>query len=213
MKPHYPFWVLLATLLLLVGIASASDPWATFVPGNVNGTAPYSVTFVSISYNNPTAWNWTFQNVIGNNTIVSFATTQNATLIFHYGGVYRIRLNSSNIDGYNITPDLVYVTVSGPLFIETTPTTTIPGMGSTSGWSLTGITAAIVAALTLIGVMLIGVGALLIIGMFGNGTTGRDGTATAPRGMTAGIAAIAVGALLLFVAYIIISPLFTIAGA
>jgi hypothetical protein len=115
MKPYYPVWVLLVSLTLLVSVATAADPWEGFIPSSVNGTAPYTVTFVSISYNDPTAWNWSFTNTAGNNTEVWFSQTKNTTITFHYGGNYSIRLNSSNTDGFNISPFLVYVNVTGPL--------------------------------------------------------------------------------------------------
>jgi PKD repeat protein len=126
MKPHYPIWVwvLLVSLILLVNVATAADPWENYVPSSVNGTAPYTVTLVSISYNEPTAWNWSFKDVTGNNTEIWFSQTENTTITFHYGGNYSIRLNSSNTDGYNITPWLVFVNVTGPTAPEPTPTPT-----------------------------------------------------------------------------------------
>jgi hypothetical protein len=107
------FLAAIISLLLLPPHAMAADPWEGFIPTSINGTAPYTVTLVSISYNDPTAWNWSFTNVAGNNTEVWFSQTENTTITFYYGGNYSIRLNSSNADGYNITPFLVFVNVTG----------------------------------------------------------------------------------------------------
>lgn len=202
MKPQSLFWVLLVSLVLLVGVVSADDPWATFVPGSVSGTAPYTVTFVSISYNDPTAWSWTFRDIAGNNTEIEFGTTENVTYTFHYRGTYLIRLNASNTDGYNITPDLVYVTVSGPL---------APSPVFASSCNVNTEPDAIASALTMFAVMLVGIGCLGIIYTLGSlgGFIGDQ-----PANMwiiISSISAIMVGAVLLLLTYFIISPISSVA--
>ena len=93
------------------------DPWAGYIPTNVSGTAPLSVDFTDISYNSPDHWNWSYQNITGDNVERWFSTSQNPTYIFTWGGLYAIRLNASNGYGYNITPPLGYVNVTGDLTV------------------------------------------------------------------------------------------------
>lgn len=90
---------------------TSGDPWEGYVPPSITGASPLSITFTDISYYSPTAWNWSFKNVAGNNTEVWFSQVSHPTHIFGQGN-YSIRLNASNSGGYNITPALVFVNVT-----------------------------------------------------------------------------------------------------
>jgi len=103
-------------LLLMVGIVTASDPWAGYIPANLSGTEPLTVQFTDISYASPTAWTWWFRNITpGNNTAIIFNTTQNPVQTFMRGN-YSIWLESMNDYGSNTTPNLVFVNVSAATF-------------------------------------------------------------------------------------------------
>ena len=207
MKPQSLFWVLLVLLLLSVPIVSADDPWANFTPSNITGTAPYTVTFVSISYNDPTAWNWSYRDTTGNNTEVWFSQLKNATLTFYYGGDYAIRLNSSNTDGYNITPTLAFVNVFGPSLPNATPNST-PGSSTTTFGSCT---SNITGALNIIGILLTMVGlvgilyTLLSVGGFSGGRSNYGAGQVNTWLLIGSILAILVGAVMLIMAYLIVS--------
>ena len=86
-------------------------PTALFTTNTTTGGEPLGVNFTDISTSNPTAWNWSFKNVAGNNTQVWFSTLQNPEHSFFVGN-YTIKLNASNAYGHNITPDDYWINVS-----------------------------------------------------------------------------------------------------
>jgi len=69
------------------------------------------VSFFDTSTNTPTAWNWSFRNVTGNNTQVWFSTVQNPEHTFGVGN-YSIVLNASNSAGYNLSTQVTFINVS-----------------------------------------------------------------------------------------------------
>lgn len=116
-------------LMLLVPGALAADPYAGFIPSSINGSDPLTVRFTDISYNTPTQWNWTMQNMAtGGNPVITFSVIQTPTYTFHTGN-WSIRLNVSNAMGYNVSPaNQVWVNVTGTTYpianfaITSTPT-------------------------------------------------------------------------------------------
>jgi len=101
---------------------NALTPVATFIPlgevlGSVYGTNKIDVTFNDTSSNIPTAWNWSFQNITGNNTQVWFSTNQNTTRSFGAGN-FSIALNASNSVGFNISTQSTFINIS---FIPPSP--------------------------------------------------------------------------------------------
>ena len=78
------------------------------------------VIFSDNSTNTPTAWNWSFTNVTGNNTQVWFSTEQNPQHVFGVGN-YSILLNASNNAGYNLSTQVTFINVT-PLLPFITPT-------------------------------------------------------------------------------------------
>ena len=86
-------------------------PVAGFSANVTSGTSPLAVGFTDSSTNTPTSWNWSFQNVTGNNTQVWWSTTRNPTQTFGVGN-FSIKLNASNSAGYNITPGIYFINVS-----------------------------------------------------------------------------------------------------
>lgn len=102
--------------LVITYTSAGTDPYASYVPPTITGDEPLNVTFTDISYNSPTLWNYSFQNVTGNNTKVWFSngTTQNPYHIFDSGN-FLISLYTSNGDGNNETPtsQKMWVNVSG----------------------------------------------------------------------------------------------------
>ena len=77
-----------------------------------SGMDPLSVNFIDLSTGSPINWNWSFNNVTGNNTNIIFATTQNPHLIFGIGN-FSIQLNVSNSSSYSISPpNTAFINVS-----------------------------------------------------------------------------------------------------
>jgi len=94
------------------GFITVSDvPVANFTATPLNGTAPLTVVFTDLSTNIPTAWNWSFTDVTGNNTQVWFSTAQNPVHTFGVGN-YSVVLNASNSAGYNLSTQVTFINVS-----------------------------------------------------------------------------------------------------
>jgi PKD repeat protein len=60
-----------------------------------------------------TSWNWSFTNVTGNNTPVSWSTEQNATQTFGAGN-FSIALNASTSSGYTLVRQVTFINVTAP---------------------------------------------------------------------------------------------------
>jgi EMC6-arch len=101
-------WFMTWTILLTsVGIVPSYTASVT------SGTAPLAVQFNDTSVNSLTSWNWSFTNVTGNNTPVSWSTEQNATQTFGAGN-FSIALNASNRAGYHIARQVTFINVTAP---------------------------------------------------------------------------------------------------
>ena len=86
-------------------------PVASFTVNASSGTAPLAVNFTDTSLNTPTAWNWSFTNVTGNNTPVWFSPVQSPTRSFGVGN-YSIVLNASNSAGFNLSTQVTFINVT-----------------------------------------------------------------------------------------------------
>ena len=92
---------------------------AKFTASNTTGIAPLYVNFTDTSLlPSSTAWDWTFNEVEGNNTEIAFATTQYPNYVFPLGN-YRIKLNVTYSLGYNVSPQDTWINVTS----EVTPLT------------------------------------------------------------------------------------------
>ena len=91
-------------------ITTGTIPVASFTANTSFGAPPLGVQFNDTSTDTVamSAWNWSFQNVTGNNTQVWFSTTQNATHGFGVGN-YKIVLNATNTYGTNISTQTTWV--------------------------------------------------------------------------------------------------------
>jgi PKD repeat protein len=98
-------WTILLTSVSIVPSYTASV---------TSGTAPLAVQFNDTSVNYLTSWNWSFTNVTGNNTPVSWSTEQNATETFGAGN-FSIALNASNSAGYHIARQVMFINVTAPV--------------------------------------------------------------------------------------------------
>jgi len=85
------------------------------------------VVFYDTSTNSPTEWNWSFNNVTGNNTPVWFSTEQNPAYTFGVGN-YSIVLNASNSIGYNLSAQVTFINVTAAP-IRTTNVGVFRGLG------------------------------------------------------------------------------------
>jgi hypothetical protein len=90
------------------------QPLANFTTNVSSGNAPLAVQFTDLSTDSPTAWNWSFRNVTGNNTQVWFSTIKDPVHIFGAGN-YSIVLNASNSAGYNISTQVTFLNVSASM--------------------------------------------------------------------------------------------------
>jgi PKD repeat protein len=97
-----------------VNVSFAITPVSNFTSNVTSGVAPLVVSFTDLTRNVPTAWSWKFADVAGNNTQFEFSTAQNPTYTFNEGS-FRIRLNSSNSAGYNISYNPYYYILVGPI--------------------------------------------------------------------------------------------------
>jgi hypothetical protein len=105
----FAFWFMAWTILLtcFVGIAPSYTASVT------SGSAPLAVQFNDTSVNSLNAWNWSFTDVTGNNTPVSWSTEQNATQTFGAGN-FSIALNASTSTGYAPARQVTFINVSAP---------------------------------------------------------------------------------------------------
>jgi len=84
---------------------------ATFIANITSGTAPLPVLFTDTSTGSPSAWTWNFTNVTGNNTPITFSTTQNPTQIFNVGN-FSIVLNASKTLHSDLSNQVTFINVS-----------------------------------------------------------------------------------------------------
>jgi PKD repeat protein len=85
-------------------------PIASFTKQNTAGYGQSLVSFTSTG-TNITAWNWSFNNVTGNNTVIYWSTLQNPTIKVGPGN-WSFAVNMSNVAAYNISAPSVWVNVS-----------------------------------------------------------------------------------------------------
>ena len=103
----FAFWFLTWTILLtcLVGTSPV------YTANVTSGTAPLAVQFNDTSVNPLTSWNWSFTNVTGNNTPVSWSTERNATQTFGAGN-FSVVLDAGNSAGHNIVRQVTFINVT-----------------------------------------------------------------------------------------------------
>ncbi len=97
-----------------IGIAITSAPVASYTQNQTSGVAPLVVSFTDSSTNTPTGWDWQLNKTSGNNTWLSFSSSQNPVYTFAETGNFSIRLNATNSVGYNIS-NTSWVNVSAPI--------------------------------------------------------------------------------------------------
>lgn len=90
---------------------SSSIPVSSFTANTTGGTEPIATAFTDTTTHTPTAWSWSFTNITGNNTPVTFSTTQNPSHVFMVGN-YKIILTSSNAFGSNASTQVTFVNVT-----------------------------------------------------------------------------------------------------
>ena len=121
-------WVNASYTLPACGVA----PVASFTSDQTSGTEPLPVLLTDTSTNTPTAWNYSFNNVTGNNTVVWFSTAQNPVITLGVGN-FSFALNASNAYGYNLSTQITWVNVSvipTPPVAAFTPTGVVTGITS-----------------------------------------------------------------------------------
>lgn len=86
-------------------------PVANFTANVTSGTAPLAVAFTDSSTDVSTAWNWSLNNVTGNNTVIWWSTDQNPEISLGVGN-WSFALNASSTIGHNTTPGDYWINVS-----------------------------------------------------------------------------------------------------
>lgn len=101
-----------------VSFAFKPAPNAYFTSNATTGTGSAAIAFTDGSnttrygYNSaPTTWAWNFTDVTGNNTPITFSTSQNPTYTFGSGN-FSIVLNSSNAQGFNLSTQKTFINIS-----------------------------------------------------------------------------------------------------
>jgi hypothetical protein len=105
----FAFWFMTWTILLTCFVGIVPSP--SYTANVTSGTAPLAVQFNDTSVTPQTSWNWSFTNVTGNNTPVSWSTEQNATQTFGAGN-FSIALNASSSAGYYIARQVTFINVT-----------------------------------------------------------------------------------------------------
>ncbi len=91
--------------------AAGTAPVASFTASPLAGNAFLTVQFTDTSTRTPTAWDWSFRDVTGNDTQVSWSTAENPSLRLDAGN-YSIALNAGNSGGYNLSTQVTFINVS-----------------------------------------------------------------------------------------------------
>ena len=105
----FAFWVMAWTILLTCFVGMTPS----YTANVTSGSAPLAVQFNDTSVNTLTAWDWSFTNVTGNNTPVSWSTEQNTLKTFGVGN-FSIALNASTDAGYTLARQVTFINVSAP---------------------------------------------------------------------------------------------------
>jgi hypothetical protein len=105
----FAFWFLTWTILLTFFVGTGP----VFTASVTSGTAPLAVQFNDTSVNPLTSWNWSFTNVTGNNTPVSWSSEQNATQTFGAGN-FSIALYAGNSAGNTLVRQVTFINVTAP---------------------------------------------------------------------------------------------------
>ena len=115
-----------------VNVSQSLPPVSSFTANVTSGLSNLPVGFTDTSTNSPTTWNWTFKNVIGNNTLVTFSQIQNPSLVFGAGN-YTIGLNTTNAYGGNLSAQSTFINVTQTISaaFNVNPTTGVEPMTST----------------------------------------------------------------------------------
>lgn len=78
------------------------SPHANFTANSTSGSAPFTVSFIDLSKNNPTSWRWDFGDGDTN-------TTSNPTHTYVANGYYNVTLTVSNNQGSNTKTKTNYI--------------------------------------------------------------------------------------------------------
>jgi len=90
-------------------VSQPTSPVAQFYGDITQGTAPFTVSFTDTSTNNPTGWQWDFDN---NGSVDS--TSRHPTHIYPSAGTYSVKLTVTNEDGSDELLQENYISVTAP---------------------------------------------------------------------------------------------------
>lgn len=170
-------------------------PTASFTQSRSTVQVPQTVTFTDTSTGTPTSWLWLFGD--GNSS-----TLQNPTYGYPIVGSYEVDLKATNAVGSS------WHNVTGAVTVDTGTAGGNGALSSTSGHS------SIILALQLIGLGFIVIGAILIASLFtrfaGMGRGGSAGYESPLPRIVLGLTAIVLGAVMLFISYAILNPIFAL---
>ena len=100
--------------IIVVKYLTPPPPVASFTSNATSGLTPpdLAVQFNDTSYDDPTAWNWSYTNTTpGDNIQVWWSQVQNATHTFGNGN-WKINLNVTNAFGFNVSTANYWINVS-----------------------------------------------------------------------------------------------------
>jgi len=106
------------TNYIAVSAAQITPPTVSFTGTPISGTAPRTVTFIDLSINAPTVWQWNFGDG-------AFDTVQNPIHTYLSPGTYTVTLTASNAGGSNTLTRTNYIAVSAAQI--TPPTASFTG--------------------------------------------------------------------------------------
>lgn len=106
--------IFLAVLSFLILPVAAADPYADFIADSVNGTAPLTVSFWDLSYNDTISYMWNATDVLTTNVPTTIGVSRNLTYTFNIAGNYSIQHIATNAYGTNSTAaNRTFVNVTG----------------------------------------------------------------------------------------------------
>jgi PKD repeat protein len=109
-----------STQTALINSSPSLIPESSFTTNYTQRLPPVTVRFTDTSIKTPTSWQWNVTNTSGNNTALTFSTSQNPTYTFGYYGNYYVTLKVSNAYGSSTSSGWINTTPPAGFIINNT---------------------------------------------------------------------------------------------